>query len=217
MRRRSYTCILLDEIEKAHPEVFNLLLQIFDDGHLTDAKGRKVDFRNTIIVMTSNIGSDLIKRDTSLGFAIQEQSKMEANAYEKMKTKVDDEVKRFFRPEFLNRIDGQIVFHALTQEHIVSIVDLMLNDVRKPMLEKGLSLEVTDSAKAWLGEKGYDPTFGARPLRRLIEQKIEDPLSDEVLSGKFQPGQTVIVDVDPDTDSQSLLIRHEVEPVTTTS
>ena len=217
VRRRSYTCILLDEIEKAHPEVFNLLLQIFDDGHLTDAKGRKVDFRNTIIVMTSNIGSDLIKRDTSLGFAIQEQSKMEANAYEKMKTKVDDEVKRFFRPEFLNRIDGQIVFHALTQEHIVSIVDLMLNDVRKPMLEKGLSLEVTDSAKAWLGEKGYDPTFGARPLRRLIEQKIEDPLSDEVLSGKFQPGQTVIVDVDPDTDSQSLLIRHEVEPVTTTS
>ncbi|MBL76125.1 MAG: NDP-hexose 4-ketoreductase [Chloroflexi bacterium] len=217
VRRRSYTCILLDEIEKAHPEVFNLLLQIFDDGHLTDAKGRKVDFRNTIIVMTSNIGSDLIRRDTSLGFATQEQSKMEANAYEKMKTKVDDEVKHFFRPEFLNRIDGQIVFHALTQEHIVSIVDLMLNDVRKPMLEKGLSLEVTDSAKAWLGEKGYDPTFGARPLRRLIEQKIEDPLSDEVLSGKFQPGQTVIVDVDPDTESQSLLIRHEVEPVTTTS
>ena len=175
VRRRSYTCILLDEIEKAHPEVFNILLQIFDDGHLTDAKGRKVDFRNTVIVMTSNIGSDLIKRDTSLGFAMLDQAKMAENAYEKMKGKVVDEVKRFFRPEFLNRIDGQIVFHALTQEHIVSIVDLMLNEVRKPMLEKGLSLEVTQAAKEWLGEKGFDTTFGARPLRRIIEQKIEDP------------------------------------------
>jgi len=219
VRRRSYTCILLDEIEKAHPEVFNLLLQIFDDGHLTDAKGRKVDFRNTIIVMTSNIGSDLIKRDTSLGFATLEQSKMEANAYDKMKSKVEEEVKRFFRPEFLNRIDGQIVFHALTQEHIVSIVDLMLNDVRKPMLEKGLSLDVTEAAKAWLGEKGYDPTFGARPLRRLIEQKIEDPLSEDVLSGKFQPGQTVIVDVNEDPELDSLLIKHETqtEPAHTTA
>ena len=219
VRRRSYTCILLDEIEKAHPEVFNLLLQIFDDGHLTDAKGRKVDFRNTIIVMTSNIGSDLIKRDTSLGFATLEQSKMEANAYDKMKSKVEEEVKRFFRPEFLNRIDGQIVFHALTQEHIVSIVDLMLNDVRKPMLEKGLSLDVTEAAKAWLGEKGYDPTFGARPLRRLIEQKIEDPLSEDVLSGKFQPGQTVIVDVNEAPELDSLLIKHETqtEPAPTTA
>ena len=196
VRRRSYTCILLDEIEKAHPEVFNLLLQIFDDGHLADAKGRKVDFRNTIIVMTSNIGSDLIKRDTSLGFPMVNQAKMEENAYEKMKTKVEDEVKRFFRPEFLNRIDGQIVFHALTKEHIVSIVDLMLNEVRKPMLEKGLSLEVTQAAKEWLGEKGFDPTFGARPLRRLIEREMEDTLSEGVIRGDYRPGQTVLVDVD---------------------
>ncbi len=196
VRRRSYTCILLDEIEKAHPEVFNLLLQIFDDGHLADAKGRKVDFRNTIIVMTSNIGSDLIKRDTSFGFAMVNQAKMEENAYEKMKTKVEDEVKRFFRPEFLNRIDGQIVFHALTREHIVSIVDLMLNEVRKPMLEKGLSLEVTQAAKEWLGEKGFDPTFGARPLRRLIEREMEDTLSEGVIRGDYRPGQTVVVDVD---------------------
>ncbi len=209
VRRRSYTCILLDEIEKAHPEVFNILLQIFDDGHLTDAKGRKVDFRNTVIVMTSNIGSDLIKRDTSLGFAMLDQAKMADTAYEKMKGKVVDEVKRFFRPEFLNRIDGQIVFHALTQEHIVSIVDLMLNEVRKPMLEKGLSLEVTQAAKEWLGEKGFDTTFGARPLRRLIEQKIEDPLSDEVLSGAYQPGQTVMVDVN--TDDDELVISTQVE------
>ncbi|MDE2836457.1 MAG: ATP-dependent Clp protease ATP-binding subunit [Chloroflexota bacterium] len=196
VRRRSYTCILLDEIEKAHPEVFNLLLQIFDDGHLADAKGRKVDFRNTIIVMTSNIGSDLIKRDTSFGFAMVNQAKMEENAYEKMKTKVEDEVKRFFRPEFLNRIDGQIVFHALTREHIVSIVDLMLNEVRRPMLEKGLSLEVTQAAKEWLGEKGFDPTFGARPLRRLIEREMEDTLSEGVIRGDYRPGQTVVVDVD---------------------
>ncbi len=209
VRRRSYTCILLDEIEKAHPDVFNILLQIFDDGHLTDAKGRKVDFRNTIVVMTSNIGSDLIKRDTSLGFAMLDQATMADNAYEKMKGKVVDEVKRFFRPEFLNRIDGQIVFHALTQEHIVSIVDLMLNEVRKPMLEKGLSLEVTQAAKEWLGEKGFDTTFGARPLRRIIEQKIEDPLSDDVLSGAYQPGQTVVVDLN--TDDDELVISPRVE------
>jgi ATP-dependent Clp protease ATP-binding subunit ClpC len=205
IRRRSYSCILLDEIEKAHPDVFNILLQIFDDGHLTDAKGRKVDFRNTIIVMTSNIGSDLIKRDTSIGFAHTMTGEQEAaGAYEKMKGKVDEEVKRFFRPEFLNRIDGQLVFHALSKEHIVSIVDLMLNEVRKPMLEKGLSLEVSDAAKAWLGEKGYDPTFGARPLRRVIEKNIEDPLSDAVLTGTYNPGDTVIVDINADADELTI-------------
>ena len=207
VRRRGYTCILLDEIEKAHQEVFNILLQLFDDGHLTDAKGHKVDFRNTIIVMTSNIGSDLIKRDTSFGFAMVNQAKMEENAYEKMKTKVEDEVKRFFRPEFLNRIDAQLVFHTLTKEHIVSIVDLMLKDVRKPMLEKGLSLEVTQAAKEWLGEKGFDPTFGARPLRRLIERELEDPLSENIIRGEYGLGQTVVVDVDSeDTENPKLAI-----------
>ncbi|MCY4581350.1 MAG: ATP-dependent Clp protease ATP-binding subunit [Chloroflexi bacterium] len=205
VRRRSYTCILLDEIEKAHMEVFNLLLQIFDDGHLTDAKGRKVDFRNTIIVMTSNIGSDLIKRDTSFGFPMVNQARMEENAYDKMKTKVEDEVKRFFRPEFLNRIDGQIVFHALTKEHIVSIVDLMLNEVRRPMLEKGLSLEVTQPAKEWLGEKGFDPMFGARPLRRLIEREMEDTLSEGVIRGDYRPGQTVVVDIDNEDEENPKL------------
>jgi len=215
VRRRSYTCILFDEIEKAHPEVFNILLQIFDDGHLTDAKGRKVDFRNTIIVMTSNIGSDLIKRDMSIGFAHAMDEDAEANSnYNKMKGKVEDEVKRFFRPEFLNRIDGQLVFHALSRENIVSIVDLMLNEVRKPMLEKGLSLEVTDAAKAWLGEKGYDPTFGARPLRRVIEQHIEDVLSDDVLSGKYSPGDTVKVDVESG-DAEGLIIGLAVEAAAT--
>ncbi len=199
VRRRSYTCILLDEIEKAHPEVFNILLQIFDDGHLTDAKGRKVDFRNTIIIMTSNIGSDLIRTDASLGFAVKsDEAQTAEQEYARMRDKVMDEVKRFFRPEFLNRVDAQIVFHALSKEHIVQIVDLMLNEVRKPMLEKGLSLEVSAEAKEWLAEKGYDPKFGARPLRRVIQQEIEDRLSEEVLTGKYEPGQTVMVDIKDD-------------------
>ena len=174
-----------------------------------------MDFRNTIIVMTSNIGSDLIKRDTSFGFAMVNQAKMEENAYEKMKTKVEDEVKRFFRPEFLNRIDGQIVFHALTKEHIVSIVDLMLNEVRKPMLEKGLSLEVTQAAKEWLGEKGFDPTFGARPLRRLIEREMEDTLSEGVIRGDYRPGQTVVVDVDnedPENPKLAISVQSDETP-----
>ena len=199
IRRRSYACILFDEIEKAHPDVFNILLQIFDDRHLTDAKGRKVDFRNTIVIMTSNIGSDLIRADSGLGFAIKsEEGKTEAQEYERMKDKVMDEVKRFFRPEFLNRVDGQIVFHPLSKDHIVQIVDLMLNEVRKPMLEKGLSLEITTPAKEWLAEKGYDPKFGARPLRRVIQTEIEDPLSEDVLAGKYQPGNTVLVDLKDD-------------------
>ena len=196
VRRKTYSAILLDEIEKAHPEVFNILLQIFDDGHLTDAKGRKVDFRNTIVVMTSNIGSDLIKQDSSLGFAVKsEEAKTQRQAYERMKGKVMDEVKKFFRPEFMNRIDGSVVFHALDRDHIVQIADLMLNDVRKPMLEKGLSLEVTQAAKEFLAEQGYDPQFGARPLRRVIQTHIEDVLSEDLLAGKFHPGDTVYVDL----------------------
>ena len=199
VRRRSYSCILLDEIEKAHPEVFNILLQIFDDGHLTDAKGRKVDFRNTIIVMTSNVGSDLIRSDSGLGFAVKsEDAQTLEGAYNRMRDKVMDEVKRSFRPEFLNRLDDQIVFHALTKEHIIEIVDLMLNEVRKPMLEKGLSLELSQSAKEWLADKGYDPAFGARPLRRVIQTHIEDPLAEEYLAGKYEPGDTIVVDVEDD-------------------
>jgi ATP-dependent Clp protease ATP-binding subunit ClpC len=214
VRRRSYSCILFDEIEKAHPEVFNILLQIFDDGHLTDAKGRKVDFRNTIIVMTSNIGSDLIRQDTSLGFAIKAGSaQTDEQEYGRMKDKVLDEVKRFFRPEFLNRVDAQVVFHALSRDHIIQIVDLMLNEVRKPMLEKALSLEVTDAAKVWLAEKGYDPKFGARPLRRVIQQHVEDPLSDDVLAGKYQPGDSVLLDVSGD----NLVLHVERGKVATTS
>ena len=196
VRRKSYSAILLDEIEKAHPEVFNVLLQIFDDGHLSDAKGRKVDFRNSIIVMTSNLGSDLIKRETSLGFSIKsDQAQTDKQTYERMKDKVLDEVKRFFRPEFLNRIDATVVFHALSQEHTVSIVDLMMEQVRSELKEKEIGLETTDAAKEWLAEHGYDPNFGARPLRRLIQDTVEDKLSEELLSGKIGAGDVAIVDI----------------------
>jgi len=197
VRRRSYSAILLDEIEKAHPDVFNMLLQIFDDGHLTDAKGRKVDFRNSIVVMTSNIGAELIKRDNTLGFSIAlDEAEASRESYERMKDKVLTEVKRFFRPEFLNRIDGIVVFHALTREHILQIVDLLLDEVRANLTEKGISLEISETAKELLGERGYDPTFGARPLKRLIQDIVEDPLSEQLLKGMFGPGDTVFIDRD---------------------
>ncbi len=199
VRRKSYCLILLDEIEKAHPEVFNLLLQIFDDGHLTDAKGRKVDFRNSLIVMTSNIGSDLIRQDRTLGFSHQgDAAERDKTNYERMKDNVLEEIKRFFRPEFLNRVDGTVVFHALSEEHMDRIVDLMLKDVAFGLIEKGISLEVTDAAKEWLAERGYDPLFGARPLRRVIQDHVEDRLSDAILQGMFGPGDTAKIDVDED-------------------
>ena len=197
VRRKSYCAILLDEIEKAHPEVFNILLQIFDDGHLTDAKGRRVDFRNSIIVMTSNIGSDLISRNTNIGFTVKgDEAEMAAQSYERMKDKVLEEVKRFFRPEFLNRVDATVVFHSLSKEHILFIVDLMLAEVAKSLLEKGVFLEVSQAAKELLAEKGFDATFGARPLRRAIQSQLEDKLSEEFLYGKFGTGDTVEVDVE---------------------
>jgi ATP-dependent Clp protease ATP-binding subunit ClpC len=197
VRRKNYCAILLDEIEKAHPEVFNILLQIFDAGHLTDARGRKVDFRNSIIIMTSNLGSDLIKRETSLGFAAKtSEAQTDDSAYERMKDKVMDEVKRFFRPEFLNRIDSTVVFHQLKRDEILEIVDLMMNQVRTELDEKEISLELTEAAKAYLGEKGFDPVLGARPLRRLIQDEIEDSLSDEVLSRTLVAGDVAVIDLD---------------------
>ena len=197
VRRKSYCAILLDEIEKAHPEVFNILLQIFDDGHLSDAKGRKVDFRNCIIVMTSNLGSDLIKQETAMGFSIKaDDAQTEKQVYERMKDKVLNEVKRFFRPEFLNRIDATVVFHALRRDHILSIVDLMMEMVAEELAEKHIGLETTDAAKQYLAEKGYDPNFGARPLRRLIQDTVEDKLSEEVLGGRLNSGDIAVVDVE---------------------
>jgi len=197
VRHKSYCCILLDEIEKAHPDVFNILLQIFDDGHLTDAKGRRVDFRNSIIVMTSNIGAELIRKGSTLGFAASsDEAKTQQQSYERMKEKLLGELKKAFRPEFLNRIDGTVVFHPLNKEHIRKIVDLMLNTVTQRLSEKGIKLEVTEAAKDFLGEKGYDEVFGARPLRRVIQDMVEDKLSESLLGGKFQPGDTAVVDLE---------------------
>jgi ATP-dependent Clp protease ATP-binding subunit ClpC len=211
VRRKSYCAILLDEIEKAHYDVFNILLQIFDDGHLTDAKGRRVDFRNSIIVMTSNAGAELIKRDMSLGFAahVEGEGKQQVE-YEKMKEKVLGEMKKSFRPEFLNRIDATVVFHALNKEHIRQIVDLMLNQVATSLEEKNITLEVTDEAKDFIGNKGYDPVFGARPLRRTIQNLVEDPLSERLLRGEFLPGDTVNVDCVEDKIVMEPLVKDAV-------
>jgi ATP-dependent Clp protease ATP-binding subunit ClpC len=199
VRRKSYCLILLDEIEKAHPDVFNMLLQVFDDGSLTDAKGRKVDFRNTIIIMTSNVGSDLIRRESVLGFNVNtEEAKTAEQQYKRMKDKVTEELKRVFRPEFLNRVDSQIVFHALAKEHIRAIVDLQLVELAQNLMLKGISIEASDDARDWLGNKGYDPVFGARPLKRVIQDELADRLSEALLEGRFGPGDTVLVDVGGD-------------------
>lgn len=189
VRRKPYSVVLFDEIEKAHPDVFNALLQVLEDGHLTDSKGRKVDFRNTIIIMTSNVGARDIKNQGALGFKPSETS-----AYQSMKDKVMDELKKSFRPEFLNRVDEIIVFHALNKEHINSIVDLMVKEVSKRLLEQDLHLEATSEAKEVLTQEGFDPDFGARPLRRAIQRLIENPLADEILSGTFKEGDNVLVD-----------------------
>jgi ATP-dependent Clp protease ATP-binding subunit ClpC len=197
VRRNPYTVILLDEIEKAHPNVYDILLQIMDDGHLTDAKGRRVDFRNTIMVMTSNVGAELIKRDSALGFSVQgDEDKNRQQVYEKMKDKVLAEMKRKFRPEFLNRIDAAIVFHALSKEHIREIVNLMLKEAINSMQEKLITLEISAAARDYLGEKGYDPNYGARPLRRVIQQDVEGKLSENVLRGEYDAGSKVLVDFD---------------------
>jgi len=197
VRRNPYSVILLDEIEKAHPNVYDILLQIMDDGHLTDAKGRRVDFRNTILVMTSNVGAELIKRDSGLGFSVQvDGDKNRQIAYEKMKEKVLSVMKNKFRPEFLNRIDAAIVFHALSKEHIREIVNLMLREAVNSMSEKQIILEVSSAARDYLGDKGYDPNYGARPLRRIIQQEVEDKLSENVLRGEYEAGSKVLVDYD---------------------
>jgi len=192
IRRKSYSAILFDEIEKAHPDVFNILLQIFDDGHLTDAKGRRVDFRNTIIIMTSNIGAETIRKEGTIGFISRaDDTKVAQLSHTRMRDKLLEEMKKTFRPEFLNRIDGAVVFHSLNKEQILQIVDLMLFQVQTQLKEKEIGIEVTTEAKELLAEKGFDPTFGARPLRRTIQTMIEDPLSERILQGEFHAGDVV--------------------------
>jgi len=195
VRRRPYSVVLFDEIEKAHPDVFNILLKILEDGRLTDAKGRTVDFRNTILIMTSNVGANLIQKQKVLGF---EPVKDDTQDYKEMKDRVLDELKRTFRPEFLNRIDEIIVFHSLNKEHIRAIVSLMVNEVNERLTEKGITIEVTDAAKDLLAKEGFDPMFGARPLRRVIQRRIEDRLSEELLKGNISQGDAVVVDVKDD-------------------
>jgi len=197
IRRRPYSVVCFDEVEKAHPEAFNMLLQIMEDGHLSDAKGHKVDFRNTIIIMTSNIGAQLISRQTSLGFAVsRDEAKTQEEAYKEMKEKLLAELKRTFRPEFLNRVDGVMVFKALTKEEIKQIVDLELNKVRERLEEQQIKLKVSEAAKEYLAQEGYDTNFGARPLKRVIQRLVEDPLSEGLLAGEFQEGDTVLADLE---------------------
>jgi ATP-dependent Clp protease ATP-binding subunit ClpC len=200
VRRKSYSVVLLDEIEKAHPEVFNILLQILEDGHLTDAKGRRVDFRNTIIIMTSNVGAQQLQKDTSIGFrAGAADVAAQATAdYERMKDKVLGELKNAFRPEFLNRIDATVVFRQLTREEIREIVDMLLARVKAQLAGQQMELVVTDAAKDAIIAKGYDQAFGARPLRREIQNQIEDPLAEQMLMASYEPGDTIVVDADPD-------------------
>jgi ATP-dependent Clp protease ATP-binding subunit ClpC len=196
IRRRPYSVVLLDEIEKAHSDVYNMLLQIMEEGRLTDSFGRHVDFKNVILIMTSNIGADLIKNQSGFGFGKRSE---QAN-YEKMKELLDKEIERHFRPEFINRLDGMIVFRPLTRENLQTIVEYELNKVFKRLLEHGLHLELEASSKEFLIDKGYNPEFGARPLRRAIEKYIEDPLSEDLLRGKFKDKKLIRITVQ-DEDS----------------
>ncbi|HOB92040.1 MAG: ATP-dependent Clp protease ATP-binding subunit [Bacillota bacterium] len=192
VRRRPYSVVLFDEIEKAHPEVFNILLQVLEDGRLTDSQGRTVDFRNTVIIMTSNVGASLIDKDAGLGFRPTGDTQA---SYERMKERVLEAMKRTFRPEFLNRVDEIVVFHALEREHLRQIVDLMLNRVSRQLLERRITIEVTEAAKDKLVDEGYSREFGARPLRRAIQKLVEDRMSEELLSGRIKEGDSVVVDV----------------------
>ncbi|WP_344614925.1 ATP-dependent Clp protease ATP-binding subunit, partial [Dactylosporangium salmoneum] len=195
VRRRPFSVVLFDEIEKAHPDVFNTLLQILEDGRLTDGQGRIVDFKNTVIILTTNLGTRDVAKAVSLGFQASEDN--ESN-YERMKQKVNDELKQHFRPEFLNRIDDTIVFHQLMQDQILGIVDLMIARIETQLRNKDMGLELTDNAKKFLANKGYDPVLGARPLRRTIQREIEDALSERILFNELRPGQIVVIDCEGD-------------------
>jgi ATP-dependent Clp protease ATP-binding subunit ClpC len=198
VRRKPFSVVLFDEIEKAHPDIFNSLLQILEDGRLTDSQGRMVDFKNTVIIMTTNLGTRDISKGVSLGFSAGPDTQ---SSYDRMRNKVQDELKQHFRPEFLNRVDDTIVFPQLTQAEIVQIVDLMIARLDERLKDKDMVLELTPAAKGLLAKKGYDPVLGARPLRRAIQREIEDQLSEKILFGELGPGQIVLVDVE-DTGGQ---------------
>ncbi len=191
IRRRPYAVVLLDEIEKAHPDVFNMLLQVMEEGRLTDSFGRNVDFRNTIVIMTTNAGAEAIKNESSFGF----QKPDDDASYDNMKARVQERIEKVFRPEFLNRVDDVIVFRHLNVEDLKEVIDLELSKVRERLGERGLKLLLTDEAKKYLIKKGSNTDFGARPLRRAIENYVEDPLSEELLKGEFQGKDTILVEV----------------------
>ncbi len=209
VRRKPYSVILFDEIEKAHPDVFNVLLQMLDDGHLTDSKGHKVDFKNTVIIMTSNIGQQLISSMGAIGFMAQEDREA---SYDKMKDTVLDAMKKDFRPEFLNRIDEIIVFHALTKDELKEIAVLMIADVKKQMKNQEMNLDITDAAKEIIVKEGFEPKFGARPLRRAVQKLIENPLSNQIIEGKFKPGDKIIADAKDGKIFFEKLVRVEETP-----
>ena len=210
LRRRPYSIVVFDEVEKAHGEVHNMLLQIMEEGHLSDARGRKVDFSNAIIVMTSNVGADMIKKQGSLGFQLKQDKETEDRlSYEDMRKKLTETLKREFRPEFINRLDGVVVFRALSEDDIQQIVSIELDKVSARLVEHGLVLSATDTALTQLGKLGYDPEMGARPLKRIIQQMVEDPLSDALLAGRFAEGDTILVDL----DDGEIVLTKELAPV----
>jgi ATP-dependent Clp protease ATP-binding subunit ClpC len=211
VRRKPFSVVLFDEVEKAHPDVFNTLLQVLEDGRLTDGQGRIVDFKNTVLILTTNLGTRDVSKAVGLGFSSSNDS---VSNYERMKQKVNDELKQHFRPEFLNRIDDIIVFHQLSEEEILQIVDLMVRRVDEQLKNKDMGLELTPAAKALLGKKGYDPVLGARPLRRTIQREIEDSLSEKILYGELTAGQIVVVDVAPDEKGKdAFTFRGESKPL----
>jgi ATP-dependent Clp protease ATP-binding subunit ClpC len=204
VRRRPYSVVLFDEIEKAHPDVFNLLLQVLDEGVITDNLGRKVDFKNTVIIMTSNVGTKFIENSTPLGF----QKPSTKNNYRKIKDAVLSELKNTFNPEFLNRIDEIVVFHQLEKEHLVNIVNLLVNELNKQLLDQDLAIELSDEVVDWLIDKNYQPSYGARPMRRAIQRHIEDPLSEEILKGRFKDVKKVNVTLE---ENEPTFIDSEIE------
>ena len=207
VRRQPYSVILLDEVEKAHPEVFNILLQVMEDGRLTDSQGRVVDFKNTVIIMTSNIGAQIINKEQGIGFRASAPRDEDPKAYEGMRARINDELKRVFRPEFINRVDETIVFHSLTSGDIRQIVEISLRNVRKNVSQQGMELVVTDAVHDKLAKDGYDPQYGARPLRRAVQRLIEDPLSEEVLLGRFSAGDTIEADIDGEGENAMIIFR----------
>jgi ATP-dependent Clp protease ATP-binding subunit ClpC len=210
VRRKPFSVVLFDEVEKAHPDVFNTLLQVLEDGRLTDSQGRTVDFKNTVIIMTTNLGTRDIAKGLNLGFAAGDH---DANNYERMKLKVNEELKAHFKPEFLNRVDDTIVFHQLSEDDITTIVDLMISRVDVQMKNRDMAIELTADAKKLLAKKGYDPVLGARPLRRTIQREIEDLLSEKILYGELTAGQIVVVDVETVDDEERFSFRGEIKPV----